>query len=411
MKVSDIVRRYRTPLYIYSLKTQVHHFEVTSRAFRDIPHLICYAAKANSNIAFLKTAALYGAGADVVSGGELQLALKAGIRGERIVFSGVGKEDSEIELALKSGILFICAESLPELERIEAVARKLKIPAPVAVRVNPDIDPETHPYIATGLKKTKFGMAEKEAKKAYVFCQGKKWLNPVGISMHIGSQVEKVRPYYAAASKIIGLYKKLRKQSINLKYIDIGGGWAAHFERKNKLPHPDDYVSALYDLLKELPVTVIAEPGRSIIANAGILVTRVIDIKKSEIKRFCVVDAGMNDFIRPALYGAVHRIEPVGLKPGSKTTYDVVGPVCESSDFLGKGLRLPRVKRGDLLALFTAGAYGWSMSSNYNSRPRTAEIAVAGKRCFMIRRRETAADLLRGQSVKGIDRKLIEGLK
>ncbi len=410
VRVSDIVKKYSTPLYIYSLKTLVRHFKVTSQAFGDIPHIICYAAKANSNLAILKVAALCGAGADVVSGNELLLAGKAGIKNDRIVFSGVGKTDEEIELAVRSKILFICAESFDEIEAIAKIARRNRIVAPVAVRVNPAIDPRTHPHIATGLKQTKFGLSENSAKKAYRICRQERWLDPVGISMHIGSQVETVKPYVDSTRKIVNLYKYLLKQNISLKYIDIGGGWAAQFERDSVLPHPDDYVSAISDLFTNLPVTVVAEPGRSLVGNAGILIMKVISTKKGASRNFCIVDAGINDFIRPALYGANHRIEPICYRSGRQVAYDVVGPVCENSDFLAKSIRLPRMVKGDILALFTAGAYGRVMSSNYNGRLRAVEVAVAGSNVFPIRTRENLRDLVRGQRAVDISRKIIEEL-
>ncbi len=410
IRVSDLAQKYSTPLFVYSLRTLVRHFRVTSEAFGEIPHIVCYAAKANSNLAILRIAALSGAGCDVVSEGELKAALAAGIKRDRIVFSGVGKTDSEIEAAIKAKILFICAESIEELKAIAKIAAKNRIVAPVAVRVNPDIDPGTHPYIATGLRETKFGLDEKTAREAYEFIKKSRWLDPVGISMHIGSQVESVKPYVAAAGKIVGLYKSLWKQNIRLKYIDIGGGWAAHFGAHGNLPNPDDYVSAVKDLFSGLPVTVIAEPGRSLVGNAGILLMRVIALKKTDVKNFCIVDTGMNDFLRPALYGADHRIWPVKFRQGGKATYDVVGPVCENTDCFAKGLELPIIKKGDLLCLFTAGAYGSAMSSNYNSRRRAAEVAVAGKKTILIRRRETFRDLTAGQSLAGISDKLVRGL-
>jgi diaminopimelate decarboxylase len=409
--VREIADKYSTPIFIYSLKTLVRHFDVTSRAFDDIPHIICYAVKANPNLAILRVAALSGAGCDVVSEGELRSALKAGIDKKKIVFSGVGKTDSEIAAAIRTGILFICAESLQELEAIASVARKLGKAVSVAVRVNPDIDPGTHPYIATGLRETKFGLDQKSALKAYRICAKNKWLKPVGISMHIGSQVEATRPYTEAASKIVELYKKLWKQNIHLSYIDIGGGWAAHFRHESRLPSPGDYVSAVKDLFRGLPVTVIAEPGRSVVGNAGIFVMRVIAIKRNPVKNFCIVDGGMNDFIRPVLYGASHAIEPICSGSMRTTIYDIVGPVCENSDFFAKGIRMPIIKRGDLLALFTAGAYGAAMSSNYNSRLRAAEVAVAGKKVILVRKRERLNDLFLGQSMAGISDKLVRGLR
>jgi diaminopimelate decarboxylase len=408
--VREIAEEYSTPLFIYSLKTLVRHFRVTSEAFGQIRHIICYAAKANPNLAILKVASLCGAGCDVVSGGELRAALCAGIRPEKIVFSGVGKTEEEIEKAIASNILFICAESQSELETISKIGRRLKTAVPVAIRVNPNIDPGTHPYVATGLKKTKFGLDEKTAKRAYGFCRDDKWLDPVGVSMHIGSQVESVKPYVAASRKIVGMYKYLWKQSIPIKYIDIGGGWAAHLRTNNNLPKPADYVSAVKDLFSNLPVTVLAEPGRSLVGNAGILVMKTLATKKTNVNNYCIVNAGMNDFIRPALYGANHRIEPVVRRGGGKMEYNVVGPVCENSDFLGKEVSLPKINKGDLLCLFTAGAYGSSMSSNYNSRRRAAEVAVAGKKIILIRERETFEDLIAGQRTTGIDDKLMRGL-
>ncbi len=410
VRVSDIVKKYSTPLYIYSLKTLVRHFKVTSQAFGNIPHIICYAAKANSNLSILRVAALCGAGADVVSGNELLMALKAGIKNDRIVFSGVGKTNEELELAVRSKILFICAESLDEIETIAKIARRNRIVAPVAVRVNPAIDPRTHPHIATGLRQTKFGLSENSAKKAYRICRDEKWLNPAGISMHIGSQVESVKPYVDSTRKIVSLYKYLLKQNISLKYIDIGGGWAAQYERDSILPHPDDYVSAISDLFTNLPVTVVAEPGRSLVGNAGVLIMKVIRIKKGPSGNFCIVDAGMNDFIRPVLYGANHRIEPVYQSPGRKVVYDIVGPVCENSDFLAKSISLPAVEKGDILALFTAGAYGRVMSSNYNGRLRAAEVAVAGNNVFSIGKRDDFRDLVRGQRGVNISKKMVEDL-
>ncbi len=409
--VSKIAKEFGTPLYVYSLKTILRHFEVIKKAFGEIDHLICYAAKANSNLAILKMAKLCGAGADVVSGGELKLALKSGIRPKKIVFSGVGKSNDEIEFAIKNRILFISAESIQELETIAGIARKLKLLAPVSIRVNPDIDPKTHPYIATGLKETKFGISEKAVYKAYHFCKENRWLDPVGISMHIGSQIEYVQPYYDAAKKIVDLYNKLRKEKIEIKYIDIGGGWAAQFGFSGNLPGPDDYVAAISGLFEGLPATVIVEPGRSIIGNAGLLVMKVIVLKQSGGRSFCVVDAGMNDFIRPALYGGQHEIGPLIRKSGPKILYDIVGPICESSDYFAKERKLQKLRVGDYLALFTAGAYGMSMSSNYNSRLRPAEIAVAGRDVFVIREREKNNDLTRGQRMDRISSSLIDNLK
>jgi diaminopimelate decarboxylase len=410
-KVSRLADIYGTPLYVYSLKTFIRHFQIIGKAFDNKPHIICYAAKANSSLAILKTVFLLGGGADVVSGGELQLALRAGIEPEKIVYSGVGKTDVEIEFALKSRIKFISAESLPELESIARIAGRLKVAAPVSVRVNPDIDPRTHPHIATGLKNTKFGLSESDAKAAYCYIASNRWLIPVGISMHIGSQVEYVKPYVDSARKVINLYNHLKRKKLPLRYIDIGGGWAAYFRPKDNIPQPDDYVTALSGLFSDVQATIIVEPGRAIIGNAGILVMKVIAVKKSGGKNYCIVDAGMNDFIRPVLYDADHRIEPLRKKSVSKVKYDVVGPLCESGDYLSRGLSLPNVEAGDYLALFTAGAYGSSMSSNYNSRLRPTEIAVAGKEVITIRERETFRDLIKNQKLKGLNRVIVSNLK
>jgi diaminopimelate decarboxylase len=411
LKASRLAGFFGTPLYVYSLKTFVRHFEVIDRAFNGKPHIICYAAKANSNLAILKTAGLLGGGADVVSGGELRLALRAGIKPNKMVFSGVGKTEEEIELALNSKILFIAAESIQELESVARIAKRLKITAPVAVRVNPDIDPRTHPHIATGLKKTKFGLSESDSKKAYNFISNIKWLNPVGISMHIGSQVAYVDPYVDAARKIIDLYKHLKRKKLPLRYIDIGGGWAAYFRPEDDIPEPDDYVSAMSDLFSGIQATIIVEPGRAIIGNAGILIMKVLRVKRSGGKNYCIVDAGMNDFIRPVLYNANHRIEPIRRTSERKVLYDIVGPLCESGDFLARGIRLPKVSKDDYLALFTAGAYGSSMGSNYNSRFRPPEVAVAGRNAIMIRERESFKDLVRNQKIKGVTGGLINNLK
>jgi diaminopimelate decarboxylase len=408
--VRKIAEKYNTPLFIYSLKTLTRHFQVTSEAFGDISHILCYAAKANPNLAILKVAALCGAGCDVVSDGELQSALRAGIDKRKIVYSGVGKTDREIATAIKARILFIAAESLQELEVISGIARRLGRAAAVSIRVNPDIDPGTHPYIATGLKETKFGMDKGTALKAYRFCMANRWLDPVGISMHIGSQIESTKPYREAALKIVDLFRYLWKQNLLLKYIDIGGGWAAHYRHGEGLPFPQDYVSAVKDLFSCLPVTVIAEPGRSLVGNAGIFIMRVIAVKHSPTKNFCIVDGGMNDFIRPVLYGAKHAVMSVKPRKGRRETYDVVGPVCENSDFFAKALILPIIKRGDLLVLFTAGAYGSTMGSNYNSRLRAAEVAVAGKKIILMRKREKLSDLLSGQVMTGISDKIVRGL-
>jgi len=410
VSVEDLVDKYSTPLYIYSLKTFVRHISNLQNAFEDLPHIVCYAAKANSNPAFLKIAAECGLGADIVSIGEYRLARSAGIRHGKIVFSGVGKTEEEIETALKGGLMFFCAESLEEIDSIAKIARKLKKIAPIAVRVNPAIDPKTHPYIATGLRKSKFGIDQRDAKAAYSLCYKDKWLDPVGISMHIGSQVETVKPYYDSVKKLVELYRYLWKQNGPLKYIDIGGGWAAQFDPAKEIPYPRDYISAVSGLLRKTPATIVVEPGRSLIGSAGILVMKVTRNKKSGNKNFCVVDAGMNDFIRPALYGGKHLIKPVVKGKDARMTCDIVGPVCESSDFFAKSVKLRKLRTGELLALFTAGAYGRVMGSNYNARLGAAEVAVAGDMAGLIAKRDTFADISRRFISARIGRETIRNL-
>ncbi len=400
--VARIAEEVGTPVYIYSAATLRRHFRVFDEAFRDLPHLVCYSVKANSNLAVLRLLAREGSGADIVSGGELYRALKAGIPPERIVFSGVGKTEREMEEALSAGILMFNVESLGELETLSRVARKLDKPAPFAIRVNPDVDPRTHPYISTGLKKNKFGLPEEVAYQAYLKAREDPYLKPIGVDCHIGSQLTEISPFVEALRRLKALYLRLREEGLPLRYLDLGGGLGIVYGEEEP-PPPEEYARALKAELSDLPdSTLILEPGRVIAGNAGLLVTRVLYVKSHPPKgedpgrNFVIVDAGMNDLIRPAFYQAYHRIRPVKEKPGKEVMKaDVVGPICESGDFLARERSLPPVAPGDLLAVFSAGAYGFVMASNYNSRPRAAEVLVDGERFFVVRKRETYEDLVR----------------
>lgn len=390
--VCKIVERFGTPVYIYSGKTIRRHFKVFDEAFQGIEHLTCYSVKANSNLGVLALLAKEGAGADIVSGGELQRALKAGIPPQKIVFSGVGKTPEEMEKALLAGILMFNVESAEELEVLREVAAKLKIKAPFALRANPDVDPKTHPYISTGLRKNKFGIPEEEIIPLYLRAKENPYLLPVGLDAHIGSQLTTISPFVDALRRLKALWEELVSLGFELPYLDIGGGLGIIYNQEEP-PLPEEYSQAILEVLGGLPVTLILEPGRVIVGNAGILVTRVLYTKSNKERNFIIVDAGMNDLIRPSLYQAYHKIVPVIDREEEEIVADIVGPICESGDFLAKERKVPRVKRGDLLAVMSAGAYGFVMSSNYNSRPRAAEVLVEGDQFFLVRRRETWEDL------------------
>ena len=394
--VDKIIKEVGTPVYIYSQKTLRRHYNAYDEAFAGVPHLICYSIKANSNISILKTFAEEGSGFDIVSGGELFRALKAGADPGKIVFSGVGKREDEIEFALKQRILLFNVESPQELRAIDKIAGRLKKKAGVAIRVNPDVDPKTHPYISTGLKKNKFGIESNEALKEYIYARKNlKNIVPIGIDCHIGSQITRLGPFVDALKRVTDLLKKLRSQGIDIKYLDMGGGLGITYDTEEP-PHPSRYGQAIIKGTKGLGVTLIFEPGRSMVGNAGILATSVVYTKKGSKKNFVIVDAAMNDLARPSLYGSFHAIKAV--KATSKEiTADVVGPICESGDFLAKDRIIPAVESGDFLAIMSAGAYGFSMSSNYNTRPRAAEVMVDGKDFFLIRDRETLEGLVRGE--------------
>ncbi|MBI4715921.1 MAG: diaminopimelate decarboxylase [Nitrospirae bacterium] len=396
--VRRIAEAVGTPFYLYSEKTLRRHFQAVDTAFDGVPHRICYAVKANPNLSILRIFAQEGGGADVVSGGELFTALKAGIAPEKIVFAGVGKMEEEIAYALESGILMFNVESSQELEILDRIAGRLGKKAPVALRVNPDVDPLTHPYIATGLKKSKFGMDAREALEAYQRAEVLPNLEVVGIHKHIGSQITTVRPFVEALEKLLLLVRTLRESGTAIRHIDIGGGLGISYAGETP-PHPRELGAAVVPMVADLGCNLILEPGRVLVGNAGILVTRVLGIKNTPVKNFVIVDAGMNDLLRPSLYDAYHEILPVKEKTGGTLEADVVGPICESGDFLAKDRKLPEPAPGDLLAVMSAGAYGFAMASNYNSRPRAAEVLVSGDNFFVIRRRERYEDLIAGQEI------------
>ncbi len=403
--VADIAREIGTPFYLYSYKTLKHHFNVFDKSFAAVPHIVCYAVKANSNIALLRAFVREGGGVDIVSGGELFRALKAGADPRKIVYSGVGKRDDEIEYAVKTNILMFNVESTQELERIDACAGRLGRKAGIAIRVNPDVDPETHPYISTGLKENKFGINLEKSLNDYRLAMNLKNIDIRGVSCHIGSQLTKVSPFVDALARIRKLIGLLAEEGIAVKYLDLGGGLGITYDGESP-PHPTEYAREIIAAAADLKCTFIFEPGRVIVGNAGIMVTKVLFTKSNEDKHFIVVDAGMNDLVRPSLYGAFHAIQPVIDAGRDGITADVVGPICESGDYLAKKRNLPRFERDDLMAVMSAGAYGFTMSSNYNSRPRVAEVMVTGSRFYVIREREEYADMVRHEKMPDFLKKL-----
>ena len=399
LPISRIAKEVGTPCYVYSYATLVRHYQVFDGAFQNVPHIVAYAVKANSNLAILRLMAREGSGADIVSGGELYRALKAGIPPSKIVFAGVGKSREEIRDALATDILMLNVESSAELRVIDEVAAEMGRRARVALRINPDIDPKTHPYISTGLKKSKFGISADRALDEYKLATSLRHIDVVGVHKHIGSQLTDIAPFVDALKKILVLVETLQRHGANIRYINIGGGLGITYSDEVP-PLPHEFAVAISPLVRDLKSVLIMEPGRVIVGNAGILVTRVLYTKEGEDKHFVIVDAGMNDLIRPSLYGAYHEIRPVYEVPNAKTrTVDVVGPVCESSDFLAKDRAMPEVKAGDLLAVMSAGAYGFTMASNYNSRPRVPEVLVKGGEMHVIRSREEYGDLVRGETI------------
>lgn len=399
VSLETIVEGVGTPFYLYSYEDLVDSFTSFDGVFQDIPHLICYAVKANSNLAILRTFALTGGGADIVSGGELRLALQAGIAPEKIVFAGVGKRKDEIRETLEADILMFNVESLPELEIINRIGDELKRKARIAFRVNLDIDPGTHPYISTGLRGSKFGLSIEEALEGYHRAKEMANVTIIGIHTHLGSQITHLEPFTQALEGLIKLTRDLSKEGINIHYLDIGGGLGITYLDETP-PTPDELAQAIIPTLQgsDLDVELIIEPGRALVGKAGVLVTQVLYIKKTRGKNFVIVDAGMNDLIRPSLYGAYHEVRQVKKRNDETFIADVVGPVCESADFLAKDLELA-VKVGDLLAIMDVGAYGFSMSSNYNSRLRVPEVLVQGDKYFIIRERENYQDLWRNEQL------------
>lgn len=397
--LADIAAEFGTPTYVYSRATIERHYKAFAEAAPSRDLLVCYAVKANSNIALLNLLARLGSGFDIVSEGELRRVLQAGGDAKKVVFSGVGKSVTEIEFALQTGIKCFNVESIPELERIQQVASRLNIIAPISIRVNPDIDAKTHPYISTGLKANKFGIDINDAVAMYQQADAASHLKVCGVDCHIGSQLTETQPFLDALDKLLALIDKLAAVGIKLTHIDIGGGLGVPYDGETP-PHPAEYAAKVVEKLEAYPqLSLIFEPGRAIMANAGVLLTKVEYLKPGQEKHFAIVDAAMNDLIRPALYSAWQSIIAVQQKPDiPAVTYDVVGPVCETGDFLGKDRALA-VEPGDLLVVRSAGAYGFTMSSNYNSRPRAAEVLVDGDRSYLVRQREQWQDLWRGEQL------------
>lgn len=393
IKVSELAQRYATPLYIYSLKTFKRHLNAFSSPLSQHKHLICYAVKANSNINILMELAQLGSGFDIVSRGELERVLKAGGKASKTVFSGVGKSHDEIIFALKKKIKCFNVESVAELKRINEIANELKVIAPVSIRVNPDVDAKTHPYIATGLKENKFGISFHKAEEVYEIANKMENISVEGIDCHIGSQLTSLVPFLEALERLKELIDKLKIKGITLKHLDLGGGLGVKY--KDELPpHPSEYLGEVIKSLCDYPeLELIFEPGRAIAANAGILVSKLEYLKENEGKHFAIIDAAMNDLMRPALYQAWQEVIKVDLSvKGKSESYDIVGPVCETGDYLAKERTL-ELSEGELLAIRSCGAYGFTMSSNYNSRPRACELLVENDTVKVIRKRETYEDL------------------
>jgi diaminopimelate decarboxylase len=403
VSLPDLAERFGTPLYVYSASTIRERLRAFARAFRKVPHTVCYSVKANSNLSILRLLAKMGCGFDVVSGGELERVLRVSrSAAKKVVFSGVGKTADEMRAALKAGVLLFNVESKSELWSLAECAARVRKKARIALRVNPDVPAETHPYISTGLHQHKFGIPIEEARQLYAQASEMKSLEIAGVSVHIGSQITDVKPFAATMVRVAELTQALRADGHAIKYVDAGGGLGIAYEN-HSLPdfaeHVASYADALLRPLRDLKIHLLLEPGRSIVGPAGALITRLLYQKNNGKKKFLVVDAAMNDLLRPSLYGAYHEIVPVRLG-GDKAgeTVDVVGPVCETGDFFARDRELPVTQEGDLLALLDTGAYGMVLASNYNTRPRPAEVLVDGKSVEVIRRRETVADLVRGET-------------
>lgn len=390
--VAELAEQYGTPLYIYSRATFERHWKAFDQAVGDHPHLVCFAVKANGNLGVLNTLARLGSGFDIVSGGELERVIAAGGDPAKVVFSGVAKTEAEMKRALELNIRCFNVESEPELERLNKVAGEMGVKAPISLRINPDVDAKTHPYISTGLRDNKFGIAFERAPEVYKFAASLEHLNVEGIDCHIGSQLTDIDPFIDATDRLLALIDQLIADGIQIKHLDVGGGLGVIY-RDELPPQPSDYAKALLSRLENHPdIELIFEPGRAIAANAGILVTKVEFLKPTEFKNFAIVDAAMNDLMRPALYQAWQDIVPVKPRTGEAVTWDIVGPVCETGDFLGKDRSLT-IEQDDLLAVRSAGAYGFTMSSNYNARTRAAEVMVDGTDAHLVRKREEISSL------------------
>jgi len=396
--VSQIAEEVGTPFYLYSYATLKNHFRVFTEAFANVPHIICFAVKANSNIGVLKALIAEGGGVDIVSGGELFRALQAGVDPGKVVYSGVGKRVDEIEFALRSRILMFNVESWQELEVINSCAENLGVMAGIAFRVNPDVDPKTHPHISTGLKENKFGIDIERSLETYRHARSLKNIEIKGVSCHIGSQVTRLSPFIEALDRLSRLVRQLKSEAFDIRYVDLGGGLGITYDQEAP-PHPTEYAHAILAATRDLDCTFIFEPGRVIVGNAGILVSRVLYTKSNDNKNFVIVDAGMNDLVRPSLYNSYHAIRPVIEESRKEIIADVVGPICESGDYLAKARKISDFQRGELLAVFSAGAYGFTMASNYNSRPRIPEIMVRDNKYHVIRRRETYDDLIQHEEI------------
>lgn len=396
--VADIAKDVGTPFYLYSYATLRRHFKAFDDAFEGIRHLTCFSMKSNSNLAVLRLFVLEGGGVDIVSGGELFRALKAGVDPEKIVYSGVGKRVEDLEYALRSDILMFNVESSQEIFQLNEVADRLGKRAKIAIRINPDIDPQTHPYISTGLRENKFGIDINRSLEEYTLAAKLNNLIISGVSCHIGSQLTQVSPFVEALKKLMELIKRLEESGVQIDYLDLGGGLGITYNSEEP-PHPKEYATAIKEELDMKNLTLILEPGRVIMGNAGILVTKVLYTKTTQEKRFIIVDAGMNDLMRPSLYDSFHGIQAVKIPGGTKTKADIVGPICESGDFFAKNRDVESFEPGELMAIMSSGAYGFSMSSNYNSRPRVAEVMVKDDGYYVIRERETYDDLIRGESI------------
>jgi len=393
--VADIAAQHGTPCYIYSRATLERHWHAFDDALSGLNHLVCYAVKANSNLAVLNLFARLGSGFDIVSVGELERVLAAGGEASKVVFSGVGKRSDEMRRALEVGIRCFNVESEAELELLNQVAAEMNVIASISIRINPDVDAQTHPYISTGLKENKFGIDIESAEAAYARAAGLANLKVSGIDCHIGSQLTQTAPFLDALDRVLVLVDKLAEQGIEIQHLDLGGGLGIPYNDETP-PSPAEYAGALVEKLKGREFEILIEPGRAIAGNAGILVTKVEYLKNNAGKHFAIVDAAMNDLMRPSLYSAWQAIVPVQLQEGTAQSYDIVGPVCETGDFLGKDRELV-INAGDLLAVRSSGAYGFSMSSNYNTRPRAAEIMVDGSQLHVVRERETVQALFKGE--------------